>query len=153
MIEERLEALGVTLPQATVPMGSYVSVQWAGDLLFLSGAGPLKDGKPTCTGKLGKEVSLEQGRQAAREAAINLLAALKKELGNLDRVVQIVKLLGFVASDDAFCQQATVINGASDFFVEVFGEKGKHARSAIGTNVLPFYIPVEIEAVVRVNME
>lgn len=152
MIEKHLEELGIVLPLAPLPMGSYVSAQWAGDLLFISGAGPVKEGKPTCTGKLGKELSLEEGRQAAYEAAINLIAILKYHLGSLDRVEQVVKLLGFVASEENFSNQISVINGASDLLVEVFGEKGKHARSAVGISVLPFNIPVEIEMIVRVKL-
>lgn len=150
--EKRLEALGLELPEAPSPLGSYVSVQQSGNLLFLSGAGPIRDGKPTCTGTLGKELTIEEGQAAARDTALNLLAVLKRHLGDLDRVEQVVKLLGFVASAPDFFRQPEVINGASDLLVEVFGEKGRHARSAIGTSVLPFHIPVEVEAVVRIAL-
>jgi enamine deaminase RidA (YjgF/YER057c/UK114 family) len=151
VIEKRLAELGIVLPDSPGPMANYVSVQRADNLLFLSGSGPLKAGKPTITGRLGENVTVEQGYAAAREAALNLIATLKRELGDLDRVEQIVKVLGFVASTGDFYAQPSVINGASDLLVEVFGEKGKHARSAVGTNVLPFQLPVEVELIVKVK--
>ncbi|MGI5839462.1 MAG: RidA family protein [bacterium] len=151
IIEQRLAELGIELPEQHPPMAHYVSVQREGDLLFLSGAGPLKDGKATVTGRLGENLTVEQGYAAAREAGLSLLATLKRELGDLDRVEQIVKLLGFVASTDDFFAQPSVINGTSDLLNEVFGEKGRHARSAVGTNVLPFRVPVEVEAIVRIR--
>jgi len=151
MIEKRLAELGIVLTDKHPPMANYVSVQRAGNLLFLSGAGPLKDGKATVTGRLGENLTIEQGYAAAREAALQLIATLKHELGDLDRVEQIVKLLGFVSSTNDFYAQPAVINGASDLLVEVFGDKGRHARSAVGTNVLPFQVPVEVEAIVKVR--
>lgn len=151
LIEERLKELGIELPSGPAPMANYVSAQRDGNTLYLSGAGPLKDGKPTVTGRLGESVTIEQGYAAAREAAVNLLATLKRELGDLDRVEQIVKVLGFVRSADDFYSQPAVVNGASDLLVAVFGERGRHARSAIGTNVLPFGLPVEVEMIVRVR--
>lgn len=150
-IEKRLSELGIEIKEAVAPLANYVSVQQSGDLLFLSGAGPLRDGKPTMTGCLGGGVTIEQGYAAAREGAVNLLCALKGYLGDLDRVEQIVKLLGFVNCTPDFGQQPAVINGASDLFVEVFGDKGRHARSAVGTCALPMGIPVEIELIVRVK--
>lgn len=150
-IEKRLAELGIELKPAVSPLANYVSVQQTGDLLFLSGAGPLRDGKPTMVGRLGENLTVEQGYAAAREGAINLLCALKSYLGDLDRVEQIVKVMGFVHCTPDFGRQPAVINGASDLFVDVFGEKGRHARSAVGTNALPMGIPVEVEIIVRVK--
>ncbi len=149
--EKRLAELGIVLPDSPAPLANYVSVQWTDNILYLSGSGPVSAGRPTITGRLGDNVTMEQGYAAAREAGLNLLATLKRELGELDRVEQIVKLLGFVASTDDFYAQPAVINGASDLFIEVFGARGWHARSALGTNVLPFNIPVEVEIIVKVR--
>lgn len=150
-IEKRLEELGIVLPKAPDAMASYVVVQRVHDILYFSGASPMKDGKPTMTGVLGREVTTEQGYQGAREAGLLLLAQLKKAVGDLDKVVQIVKVFGIVASTDDYTDHPAVINGCSDLFVEVFGEKGKHARSAIGTSVLPWQLPLEIEMIVQVE--
>lgn len=148
-IEKRLQELGIQLPDAPAPLANYVSVQRAGDLLYLSGAGGILDGKPIYTGKVGAEVTEEQAREAACVAGLNLIASLKKHLGDLDRVEQIVKLLGFVASTTDFYRQPAVIDGCSSLLVEVFGERGRHARSAVAAPVLPMNIPVEIELIVR----
>ena len=150
-VEKKLGELGIELPAATGPIANYVSVQRVGELLFFSGAGPLKEGKATMAGMVGRELTVEQGYAAAREGAINLIAALKKSVGDLDNVVQIVKVLGFVRCTDDFERQPAVLNGASDLFVEVFGERGRHARSAVGTNALPMGIPVELEMIVQVK--
>jgi len=150
-IEKRLEQLGIEIAPAVAPVANYVSVQQVGNLLFFSGAGPLRDGKPTIVGRLGDDLTVEQGYAAAREGAINLICALKATLGDLDRVEQIVKLLGFVRCTPDFGSQPAVINGASDLFVEVFGDRGRHARSAVGTNALPMGIPVEVEMIVQVK--
>lgn len=151
LIEKRLEELGIEIKEAVSPLANYVSVQRSGDLLFFSGAGPVRDGKATMVGRLGDTISVEQGYAAAREGAINLICALKGYLGDLDRVEQIVKVLGFVNCTADFGAQPAVINGASDLFVEVFGEKGRHARSAVGTNALPLGIPVEVEIIVKIR--
>lgn len=151
VIEKRLEELGIALPDSPAPMANYVNVQRSGDMLLFSGAGPLKAGKPTVTGRLGENVTVEQGYAAAMEAGLNLISSLKRAVGDLDNVVQIIKVLGFVASTNDFYAQPAVINGVSDLMVEVFGDRGKHARSAIGTNVLPFQIPVEVEMIVKVK--
>ncbi len=151
LIEKRLEELGIEIQGAVAPLANYVPVQRAGDLLFLSGGGPLRAGKPTMVGRLGENLSIEQGYAAAREGAINLICALKAAVGDLDNVEQIVKLLGFVNCTADFGSQPAVINGASDLFVEVFGDKGRHARSAVGTNSLPMGIPVEVEMIVKVK--
>ena len=150
-IEKRLSELGIELLPAVSPIANYVSCQRAGDLLFFSGAGPMRDGVPTMVGRLGDDLTVEQGYAAAREGAINLLCALKAAVGDLDKVEQIVKVLGFVRCTDDFGSQPAVINGASDLFVEVFGDRGRHARAAVGTNALPMGTPVEVEIIVRVK--
>lgn len=150
-IEKKLGELGIILPGQTKSMGNYVTVRKSGNMLYLSGNGPMREGKVVMSGKLGADLSIEQGYEAARITAINILGVLKSELGDLDKIKQFVKVLGFVQSTDDFFDQPKVINGASDLFVEVLGEKGRHARSAIGTSVLPFNLPVEIEAIVEVE--
>lgn len=149
--EARLEALGLTLPPVSAPIGAYLTCKRQGDLLYLSGAGPIVEGKALWQGKVGADVSPEAAYDAARVSALNLLAALKQELGELSRVKSVVKLLGLVACADGFYGQPGVINGASDLLYEVFGEKGRHARSAIGVCSLPMNIPVEIEMIVQVE--
>ena len=151
--EKRLKELNIELSTGPEPIANYVSVQIDGNTMYFSGAGPLKDGKPTVTGKLGAELSTEQGYQAAKEAVLNLLSVLKREIGNLDMVEQIVKVTGYVASATDYYAQPAVINGASDLLVEIFGDKGRHARCALGTNVLPMNIPVEIEMIVKLKQE
>jgi enamine deaminase RidA (YjgF/YER057c/UK114 family) len=153
LIEKRLEELGLELPESPSPVATYVSTRRAGNLLYTSGAGCVVDGRLVHSGKLGSDLGVEQGYEAARVTALNLLSLLKKELGDLDRIKQIVKVLGFVSSADDFYDQPKVINGASDLFVEVLGNKGKHARSAIGVNVLPMNLPVEIELIVEIENE
>ena len=150
-IEKRLEELGIALPNAPAPLANYVTVRRSGNLLFMSGAGPFENGKPIITGKLGRELDTEQGYKAARLAGLNLIAQLKNTLGDLDRIRQLVKMLAFVASTPDFTAQPAVINGASDLFVEVFGDAGKHARSAVAIPVLPMDIAVEIELIVEVE--
>jgi enamine deaminase RidA (YjgF/YER057c/UK114 family) len=149
-VEARLEELGITLPDAPDPIANYVSIQRSGNLLYLSGAGPMINGKPIYVGKVGAEVSAEEAYDAARIAGTNLLASLKRYLGSLDRVGQVVKLLGFVASATDFYEQPKCINGCSDLLVEVFGERGKHARSAVAAPVLPMNLPIEIELIVEI---
>lgn len=150
-IEKRLSELGIELDAPVSPVANYVSVQRAGNLLFLSGAGPLRSGKPTMVGRIGEQLTVEDGYAAAREGALHLLGALKGYLGDLDRVEQIVKLVGFVNAVPDFGAQPKVINGASDLFVEVFGDKGRHARSAVGVASLPMGIPVEVEIIVSIH--
>ncbi len=149
--EQKLQQLNIVLPQAGQPIASYVNVVRVGNLLFLAGKGPLKSDNTYITGKLGKELNIEQGYEAARLSAIAHLAVLKAELIDLKKVKRIVKVLGFVNSADEFYDQPKVMNGYSDLMVAVFGEKGKHARSAIGTNVLPFNMAVEVEAIVELE--
>ncbi len=149
--EEKLRKLGIVLPVPPAPVAAYVPVVQTGNLAFVSGQGPIRDGKAAYTGRLGAEISLEQGQEAARLAVLNCLAQLKAHLGSLDRVRRIVKVLGFVAGTDQFDRQPYVINGGSQLLEQVFGEAGRHARSAIGTNSLPFGIPVEIELIAEVE--
>lgn len=151
LIEQRINELGIELQEAVAPIANYVAVQRAGDLLFLSGAGPVRNGKASMVGRLGENLTVEQGYAAARIGAINLICALKSYLGDLDRVVQIVKLNGFVNCTPDFAAHPKVIDGASDLLVEVFGDSGRHARSAVGTNSLPLNTPVEVEIVVYVR--
>lgn len=150
-IEKRLEELGVQLPEAPSARGNYKPSMQIGDFVYTSGASCVIDGEIVYHGRLGTDLTIEEGYDAAKITALNLLSMLKAELGDLDRITQIVKLLGFVSSAPDFYDQPKVINGASDFLVEVFGEKGKHTRSALGTSVLPFNIPVEIEMIVKVE--
>jgi enamine deaminase RidA (YjgF/YER057c/UK114 family) len=149
-IERELEKLGFTLP-VPKPLAAYVPAVRTGDLVFTAGQGPTVDGKPMFTGRLGGELTEEQGYKAAQICVVNCLACVKSVVGDLDKVEQVVKLLGFVASADGFTRQPWVMNGASELLIKLFGEKGKHARSAIGTNQLPLGIPVEVELVVRVH--
>jgi enamine deaminase RidA (YjgF/YER057c/UK114 family) len=149
-IEEKLKNLGISWPKQTPqPMANYVTVRRSGNLLFLSGAGPFLEGKAVYVGRVGAEISREDAYDAARISAINLLSVIQGEVGSLENI-KLVKLLGFVSSAEGFYQQPEVINGASDLLVEVLGENGKHARSAIGTSVLPFNIPVEIELIAEI---
>jgi enamine deaminase RidA (YjgF/YER057c/UK114 family) len=149
-IEKRLKELGVALPEAPKPVANYVPVVKAGNLLFVSGHGPYKDGKSILSGKLGKELTTEEGYKSARNVALNCLASVKATLSDLNKVKRVVKLLGMVNCTADFKDQPKVINGASDLLVEVFGEAGKHARSAVGMQSLPNGIPVEIEMILEV---
>ena len=151
--EARLERLGIPLPVPPKPVANYVPAVRTGNLIFLAGAGPRKPDGSFITGKVGTDLDLEQAYQAARLTGITLLSVLKAELGDLDKVKRIVKVLGMVNADPSFAQHPKVINGFSDLMVEVFGERGKHARSAVGMGSLPFGIAVEIEMVVEVSEE
>jgi enamine deaminase RidA (YjgF/YER057c/UK114 family) len=150
-VEERLKELGIELTEPTTPLGSYVNAVRAGNLLFLAGKGPGLPGKPLPVGKVGRDFSLEQANRLARDTGLSILATLKAELGDLDRVKRIVKVLGMVNATSEYGSQPEVINGCSDLFVEVFGEKGRHARSAVGMGSLPRGIPVEIEVIVELE--
>ena len=150
-IEAKLKEMGIDLPQAVTPVANYVPAVRTGNLVFLSGHGPFKEDGSLITGKVGADLNVEQGYQAARRIAIGLLGSLKAAIGDLDKVKQVVKLLGLVNCGPDFTDQPKVINGASDLLVEVFGDKGKHARSAVGTNALPLNIAVEIEMIVEVE--
>jgi enamine deaminase RidA (YjgF/YER057c/UK114 family) len=148
--EARLKALGIELPAVPKPVASYVPAVRTGNLVFLSGQGPIVDGKATVTGKVGAELTEEEGYKIARATIVQSLAALRAEVGSLDRVTRVVKLVGWVNSAPGFTRQPWVINGASDLLVEVFGDAGRHARSSVGANELPLNIPVEIELIVEV---
>ncbi|MDD2792553.1 MAG: RidA family protein [Sediminibacterium sp.] len=149
--EEKLKEAGIILPSISAPVANYVNVVRTGNLLFLSGKGPsLPDGS-YITGKLGQELTIQQGYDAARLTAINQLAVLKAELGELSKIKRIVKVLGLVNSAAQFADQPKVINGFSDLMVLALGNKGKHARSAIGTNSLPFNMACEVELIVEVE--
>lgn len=148
--EARLKTLGLQLPPPPKPIASYVPAVRTGNLIFLAGQGPMADGKPTITGKVGAEVTEEAANKAARATILTQLSVLRAEIGSLDRVRRIVKVVGFVNSAPGFTRQPWVMNGASDLLVEVFGEAGRHARSSVGVNELPLNIPVEIELVVEV---
>ena len=149
--ETKLKELGIVLPTPGAPIANYVNAVQTGNLLFLAGKGPLQQDGKDVVGRLGKDMTVDQGYQAARSVAIAHLAVLKKELGDLKRVTRIVKVLGMVNSDPAFTQQPAVINGYSDLMVAVFGDKGKHARSAVGMATLPAGIPVEVEVIVEIG--
>jgi enamine deaminase RidA (YjgF/YER057c/UK114 family) len=150
-VEARLKKMGVKLPPAVSPVANYVPAVRTGNLVFLSGHGPFKEDGSLITGKVGSELTTEQGYEAARRIAVGLLGSLKAEIGDLEKVKRVVKLLGLVNCTSDFTDQPKVINGASDFLVEVFGARGKHARSAVGTNALPMNIAVEIEMIVEVD--
>ncbi|MHB9005103.1 MAG: RidA family protein [Coriobacteriia bacterium] len=150
--EERLNARGLHLPLGPRPIANYVPCVRVGNLVFLSGHGPDHNGQPPrWRGKLGRDLSTEEGYATAQEVALNLLASLKGEIGELSRVQRVVKMLGMVNSDPEFMDQPKVINGASDLLVDLFGDRGRHARSAVGMAALPGGIPVEIELIVEVE--
>ncbi|MGI6631693.1 MAG: RidA family protein [Bacillota bacterium] len=150
--EQRIKELGYVLPTGRKPMANYVLWKRVGNMVYLSGHG-CNGEEETWVGKVGKDLTVEQGYEAARSCGLALLATLKSAIGDLDKVKNIVKVLGMVNSADDFGDQPKVINGASDLFVEVFGEKGRHARSAVGMAGLPRNIPVEIEMIVEVEPE
>ncbi len=149
--EQRLIDLGITLPTAPKPVANYIPAVMAGDLLFLSGVLPSKDGQVQTTGKLGRDVTVAQGQAAARQAVINALAIVNQELGGLARVRKIVRLTGHVASHEGFTEQPSVINGASDLLVKIFGETGRHTRVAVGAAELPLNASVELDLIVHVH--
>ena len=148
--EEKLKELNITLPEPPKPVANYVNGVRTGNLIFLAGKGPRRADGTEITGKLGADVSIEEGYEGARLTAINQLAVLKDMLGDLNKVKRIVKVLGLVNSDPSFIDQPKVINGFSDLMVEVFGDKGRHARAAIGVATLPRGQAVEIELIVEV---
>lgn len=150
-VTENLQRLGVQLPVAPRPVGSYVPACQAGDLVFVSGVLPFQEGKILQPGKVGRELTVEQGAENSRIAIINAIAILQQHLGDLSRISRIVRLTGHVASAEGFVDQPAVINGASDFLVEVFGEKGRHARLALGAFELPLHAPIELELIVQVS--
>ena len=150
-VEARLMAMGLKLPKSTAAMGNYLTAVRTGNLVFLSGHGPLREDGTPITGKVGADLTIEEGYEAARRVGILLLSSLKSEIGDLDKVRRVVKVLGMVNCRPEFVDQGKVVNGASDLFVEVFGERGRHARSSVGMNALPLNIAVEIEMIVEVD--
>ena len=150
-VDKQRDKLGFELIPATKPIAKYVKAVRTGNLLFLAGHGPSKADGTTMTGKVGHDLSIQQGYAAARQAAISILSTMKAELGSLNKVKRIVKVLGMVNCTPDFADQPKVINGCSDLLVAVFGEQGKHARSAVGMNALPGNMTVEIEIIVEVE--
>ena len=150
-VEDRIRALGHSLPEPPRAVGTYVGAVRVGSLVFVSGHGPVRDGQFVYQGKLGQDMDIPTARQAAELVMLNALASLKAEIGSLDRVKRIVKLLGMVNCTPDFAEQPRVIDGASDLLAAIFGEAGRHARSAVGMAALPFGIPVEIEMIVEVE--
>ena len=152
-VEEKLRQMGLELPEPPKPVASYLPCVRTGNLLFVSGQVPREKGVLRFSGHLGGNLNVEDGRQAARLCALNALSAVKQELGTLDRVRRIVKLTGFVASAAGFTDQPKVVDGASAFLAELFGERGQHARAAVGVNELPLGSAVELEMIVEVEPE
>ena len=150
-VDGKLKELGITLPAAPKPVGNYVGGVQVGNLLFMSGCGPRKSDGTSITGKVGRELSMEQGYEAARLVGLSMLANVKAQLGSLDRVKRVVKVLGMVNADPEFKEHPKVINGFSDLMVEVFGDPGRGGRSAVGMGSLPSQIAVEVEMILEVR--
>ena len=148
-VESRLAELGLELPEVATPAGAYVPAVISGNLVFTAGQIPLVDGKLMAEGRLGAEISAEAGKEIAQRCALNAIAAVKSVLGDLERVKKVVKVVGFVASTPEFTAQPGVVNGASELLQAAFGDKGIHARSAVGVAVLPLNSPVEVELIVE----
>ncbi|RBP63407.1 enamine deaminase RidA (YjgF/YER057c/UK114 family) [Brevibacterium sanguinis] len=148
---DRIAELGLTLPSVAAPAGVYVPALRSGNYVYTSGQLPVVDGKLEVTGHLGEDVDVETGYRLARTAGLNALAAIASVIDDLDRIVRVVKVTGFVNSTSDFTQQPAVINGVSELYGEIFGDRGQHARSAVGVNTLPLGTPVEIEVVVEVE--
>ena len=149
--EQKLKELGLILPPPPTPVANYVRAVRTGNLLFVSGHGPYNDGKIKISGKVGRELTVDEGYQVARNVTLNCLASIKATIGDLDKVKQFVKLLGMVNCTEDFKDQPKVINGCSDLLVAIFEDAGKHARSAVGMQALPNQIPVEIEMILEIN--
>ncbi len=149
--EARLAALGLTLPPVAAPLAAYVPAVRSGPYVYTAGQLPLANGKLLMTGRVGAQVSVEEAASLARTCALNALAAVASVTGGLSAVTQIVKIVGFVASDPSFTGQPLVLNGASELMLEVFGDSGRHARSAVGVAVLPLDAPVEVELIAEVR--
>lgn len=151
MIEEKIAQLGFSIPAAPKPLASYIPAIRTDDLVFTAGQLPMKDGRLAYKGKLGKELTEEDGKKAAQVCALNCLSVIKGEIGNLDNISNVIKLTVFVSSAEGFINHPQVANGASDLIKEIFGENGKHVRSAVGVAELPLGAPVEIEMIVKVK--
>ena len=150
-VEAKLEAMGIELPEPRAAGGNYVSAVRTGNLVYLAGVGPRQPSGELILGKLGRDLTLAQGYEAAKWCAVSMLGNLKAEIGDLDKVVRFIKLLGMVNSDPDFTQPPAVVNGCSDLLVELFGDRAKHARSAVGVATLPNGMAVEVEAIVEVQ--
>lgn len=150
-IEDRLVELGIALPEPPQPVAIYVPAIRTGNLLFISGQLPMRNGAIQEVGKIGSALTVEQGQVAARQATLNALAIARAMLGSLDRVTQVVRLVGYVASAEGFHQQPVVVNGASELLGQIFGERGRHARLALGAAELPLNAPVEVELILEVD--
>ena len=150
-IENKLKEIGLILPDAPKPVAAYIPAKQTGKLVFTAGQLPMVNGELISKGLLGQDVEIDEANKAARICTINALAAIKGVIGDLDRIKQIVRVVGYVASVPTFTQQPAVVNGASEFLLEIFGENGKHARSAVGMAVLPLNASVEIELTVEVE--
>jgi len=150
-IEQKIEKLGYRVPEASKPLGVYVPVVRVGNLLFVGGKIPLVQGQLRYKGKVGKDLTVEEGYEAAKTCVLNLLSVIKTELGDLDKVQRIIKIAGYINSASGFTEQSKVLNGASEFLLEVFGDKGRHARAAIGVAELPLDAPLEVEMIVEVK--
>ena len=150
-VEDRLKSLGLVLPEVPAPLAAYVPAKKVGQVIFTAGQLPLLKGELICKGLLGQDVNVEQAYQAARICTLNALAAIKGVIKDLDQIVQVVRVVGYVASTSTFTQQPAIVNGASELLLEIFGEVGKHARSAIGVASLPLNASVEIELTVEVK--
>lgn len=148
LVEERLSALGLTVPDVVPPLAAYVPAVRDGNIVYTSGQLPMVDGTLAATGKVGAEVSPERGAELAQTCALNAIAAIKAEVGDLDTVLRVVKVVGFVAVDPSFTGMPAVVNGASELLATAFGDRGVHARSAVGVAALPLDAPVEVEVVV-----
>ncbi|MCG2720674.1 MAG: RidA family protein [Thermodesulfovibrionales bacterium] len=151
--EEKIKELGIELPVTPKPLGSYIPCTRTGNLLFLSGILPFRDGLITRTGRVGENITLNEARDDARTAAINALSVLKAYAGSLDKLTRCIKITGYVASSPGFTEQPKVLNAASDLLFEIFGEAGRHVRAAVGVNVLPLNASVEIEFIFEVSEE
>lgn len=151
IVEKKLAELGIVLPEAPAPVATYVAFKISGNMLHISGQGPMVNGRMMYTGKLGKSLGIEEGYQSARLCALNLLAQMKKAVGDLDKIKQIVRVTGYVASADSFTEQPKVINGAIDLLAQVFGPAGIPARCAVGVNVLPFDTPTEVDLIAEID--
>lgn len=149
-VEEKILELGLELPKISTPIASYIPAKKVGNLVFTSGQLPMVNGEVTITGFLGKEVSIEDANRAAQVCTLNALAAVKGVIGDLDQIKSIIRVVGYVASTPEFTKQPAVVNGASDLLLQIFGDEGKHARSAIGVSALPLNAPVEIELTVEI---
>jgi enamine deaminase RidA (YjgF/YER057c/UK114 family) len=150
-VEDRLESLGLVLPEVPTPLAAYIPAKKTGQVIFTAGQLPILNGELICKGLLGQDVDVEQAYQAARICTLNALAAIKVVVKDLDQIFQVVRVVGYVASTPTFTQQPAIVNGASELLLEIFGEVGKHARSAVGVASLPLNASVEIELIVEIK--